>query len=276
MLPFSPACFCSLPRQVQQRSGPLLHDERNVHDGLFSQLVRGSPSKSSGRSRAGSSRGGRSLSPSLPSSVVRLMASNDATTGAECDSFDSRSFLAGVMPKKEIGAERFLYSHPEYDGRGIIIAIFDSGVDPAAAGLQITSDGKPKILDIVDCTGSGDVDVSTIAEADKDGVLKGASDGQSEEANYTVLDLLKCYVSQHNGKWEHYLPLVEYAYNNTVHSSTGKAPFEIVEGGEKVPPILHTKDKIFEADKYVQDMDEMYKKVKVALEKDSGKAKESS
>ncbi|MCO5584159.1 hypothetical protein L7F22_038082 [Adiantum nelumboides] len=175
MLPFSPACFCSSPRQVQQRSGPLLYDERNTHDGLFSQLVRGSQSKSSGRSRAGSSRGGRSLSSSLPSSVVRLMASNDVTTGAERDSFDSRSFLAGVMPKKEIGAERFLYSHPEYDGRGIIIAIFDSGVDPAAAGLQITSDGKPKILDILDCTGSGDVDVSTIVKADKDGVLKGAS-----------------------------------------------------------------------------------------------------
>ena len=54
------------------------------------------------------------------------------------------------------------------------------------------------------------------------------------------------------------MPLVEYAYNNTVHSSTGKAPFEIVEDGKKVPPILHTKDKIFEADKYVQSMDETY------------------
>ncbi|MCO5601267.1 hypothetical protein L7F22_055386 [Adiantum nelumboides] len=63
-------------------------------------------------------------------------------------------------------------------------------------------------------------------------------DGQSEEANSTVLDLLKCYVSEHKATCEHYLPFVEYAYNNTVHTSTGKAPFEIVEGGKKVPPIL--------------------------------------
>ncbi|MCO5560311.1 hypothetical protein L7F22_013923 [Adiantum nelumboides] len=92
----------------------------------------------------------------------------------------------------------------------------------------------------------------------------------SEETNSTVLYLLKCYV------WEHYLPLVEYAYNNTVHTSTGKAPFEIVEGGKKVPPILHTKDKIFEAGKYVQNTDEAYKKIKLALEKTQSKQKKAA
>ncbi|MCO5577030.1 hypothetical protein L7F22_030852 [Adiantum nelumboides] len=97
------------------------------------------------------------------------------------------------------------------------------------------------------------------------------TDGQSEEANSTVLDLLKCYVSKHKAAWEQYLPLVEYAYNNTVHSSTGKAPFEIVEGGKKVPPILHTKDKIFEADRYVEGWQKAYKKVKYALEKTQAK-----
>ncbi|MCO5574111.1 hypothetical protein L7F22_027890 [Adiantum nelumboides] len=102
------------------------------------------------------------------------------------------------------------------------------------------------------------------------------TDGQSEEANSTVVDLLQCYVSEHNATWEHYLPLVEYAYNNTVHTSTGKAPFEIVEGGKKVPPILHTKDKIFEADKYVQNTDEAYKKIKLALEKTQSKQKKAA
>ncbi|MCO5555964.1 hypothetical protein L7F22_009508 [Adiantum nelumboides] len=101
------------------------------------------------------------------------------------------------------------------------------------------------------------------------------TNGQSEEANSIVLDLLKCYVSEHKATWEHYLPLVEYAYNNNVHTSTGKAPFEIVEGGKKVPPILQTKDKIFEADKYVQNTDEAYKKIKLALEKTQSKQKKA-
>ena len=70
--------------------------------------------------------------------------------------------------------------------------------------------------------------------------------------------------------------MLEYAYNNTVHSSTGKAPFEIVEGGKKVPPILHTKEKIFEADRYVENMDEMYKKIKFALERTQAKQKKAA
>ncbi|MCO5591065.1 hypothetical protein L7F22_045042 [Adiantum nelumboides] len=102
------------------------------------------------------------------------------------------------------------------------------------------------------------------------------TDGQSEEANSTILDLLKCYVSEHKATWEHYLPLVEYVYNNTVHTSTGKAPFEIVEGGKKVPPFLQTKGKIFEATKdmvpeeqlEVEELDEILVPEQILAHKD--------
>ncbi|MCO5605287.1 hypothetical protein L7F22_061890 [Adiantum nelumboides] len=101
------------------------------------------------------------------------------------------------------------------------------------------------------------------------------TDGESKEANSIVLDLLKCYVLEHKA-WEHYLPLVEYAYNSTMHTSTSKAAFEIVEEGKKVPPILQTKDKIFEADKSMQNTDEAYRKIKLALEKTRSKQKKAA
>lgn len=37
---------------------------------------------------------------------------------------NEHTFLASLMPKKEIGADRFIEAHPHYDGRGAVIAIF--------------------------------------------------------------------------------------------------------------------------------------------------------
>ncbi|CAJ2645609.1 unnamed protein product [Trifolium pratense] len=56
------------------------------------------------------------------------------------------------------------------------------------------------------------------------------TDGQSERTIQSLEDLLRACVLEQNVNWDSCLPLVEFTYNNSYHSSIGMAPFEALYG----------------------------------------------
>ncbi len=54
------------------------------------------------------------------------------------------------------------------------------------------------------------------------------TDRQTERLNSVLEQYLRSYVNFQQDDWTPLLALVEFAYNVAVHSSTGKAPFEII------------------------------------------------
>lgn len=74
------------------------------------------------------------------------------------------AFSRGLISLRSAGVSRFSTDHPLLDGRGVVIAILDSGIDPSIPGLQLTSDGLPKLLDLRDFSGEGRIELRTIEQ----------------------------------------------------------------------------------------------------------------
>ncbi|KAJ0458036.1 putative nucleotidyltransferase, Ribonuclease H [Helianthus annuus] len=56
------------------------------------------------------------------------------------------------------------------------------------------------------------------------------TDGQSERTIQTLEDMLRACVMDLGGNWDTHLPLVEFSYNNSYHTSIQVAPFEVLYG----------------------------------------------
>ena len=66
------------------------------------------------------------------------------------------------------------------------------------------------------------------------------TDGQSERTIQTLEDMLRACVLDWGESWERHLPLVEFAYNNSFHTSIGMSPYEALYGRPCRTPLCWT------------------------------------
>ncbi len=85
-----------------------------------------------------------------------------AARAAEPVASPADAYRNGWMPIAETGVDVLLKAHPDFDGRGVLIAILDTGIDAGVAGLLTTSTGERKLLDLRDFTGEGAVPLAPV------------------------------------------------------------------------------------------------------------------
>ncbi|KAF5798016.1 putative nucleotidyltransferase, Ribonuclease H [Helianthus annuus] len=63
------------------------------------------------------------------------------------------------------------------------------------------------------------------------------TDGPSERTIQTMEDMLRACVIDFGGNWDEHLPLIEFSYNNSYHTSINAAPFEALYGRKCRTPV---------------------------------------
>jgi tripeptidyl-peptidase II len=107
--------------------------------------------------------------------VLLLVPTLGLSAGAKGDYYQ-------FLSRDTVQATDFTKKHPTWDGRGVVVAILDTGVDPSVPGLRKTSTGKLKVIGARDFSGEGDVKLKkarTVTERGvavlrtKDGFVRG-------------------------------------------------------------------------------------------------------
>jgi len=63
------------------------------------------------------------------------------------------------------------------------------------------------------------------------------TDGQAEHTIHNLKDMLRECVIDFKGNWNNHLPLIDFSYNNSYHSSIQMAPYEALYGRRCRSPI---------------------------------------
>jgi hypothetical protein len=83
-------------------------------------------------------------------------------------------------------------------------------------------------------------------------------DGKKERLNRLIEDMLRMYVMDKPSKWEDYLHLVEFAYNNGYQDSLRMSPFEALYGRKCDTPVSWDNpiDRVVLGPELLKDMEE--------------------
>lgn len=102
------------------------------------------------------------------------------------------------------------------------------------------------------------------------------TDGQTEAVNKTLEMYLRCFTSSQPKLWTKWLSWAEYCYNTSVHSTTGKSPFEVVYG--RPPPTLLSyvwgTAKVAAVEQELVDRDTMIKELKGKIQQAQNRMKQ--
>eukprot|EP00253_Pinus_taeda_P028062 PITA_28062 len=93
------------------------------------------------------------------------------------------------------------------------------------------------------------------------------TDGQTERVNQVLEDMLRIYVMDQQSHWEKYLPLVEFAYNNSYHSLIEMPPFEALYGRSCRTPLSwdRLEDRVIIGPELIHEMEEQVRQIRQRL-----------
>jgi hypothetical protein len=92
-------------------------------------------------------------------------------------------------------------------------------------------------------------------------------DGKTIRTNQIIEDMLYMYVRTKPIKWEDYLPLVEFAYNNGYQASAQLSPFEVLYDRKCMTPVSQDNpfERVMVRLEMLQEMENMIRKVQKNL-----------
>jgi hypothetical protein len=84
------------------------------------------------------------------------------------------------------------------------------------------------------------------------------TDEKTERTKQNLEDMLCMYVMDQQKRWEEFLPLVEFTYNNNYQSTIKIAPFEFLYGRPCRMPLSwdHLEDRVLVGPEAIQEMEE--------------------